>query len=99
MAASLDELLLYVAAEHRVCPAPQRWNDLWEMLPGRRRVGAGWLPPLPLILGAWHYTSALEKMVRLREHLEYASDHGVLDEVDAFVRQLPESDWYHVSEI
>ena len=38
------------------------------MLPDRRREGSGWEPPLPLILAAWHTTSALSKMLRLEEH-------------------------------
>lgn len=66
----LSFLLEYVQANGRICPVPQRWSQLWEMLPGRRRVGGGWNPPLPLILGAWHYTTGLEKMLRLREHIE-----------------------------
>jgi hypothetical protein len=49
----LHDLLNYVRDNRRVCPVPQRWNELWEMLPDRKRVGNGWEPPLPLILAAW----------------------------------------------
>lgn len=68
------------------------------MLPERRRRGAGWDSPLPLILGAWNYTSNLEKMLRLREHIEWAESHGCLPSVAAFLRQLEESDWHHLSD-
>jgi hypothetical protein len=34
------ELLDYVRAEGRVCSTPMKWNELWEMLPERPRVGA-----------------------------------------------------------
>lgn len=47
-----SDLETYIGLEGRVCPIPTRWNELWELLPGRHRVGSGWVPPLPLILGA-----------------------------------------------
>ena len=46
-------LLDHIRENGRVCPVPRRWNELWEMLPARRRGGRGWEPPLPLILAAW----------------------------------------------
>ena len=94
----LDDLLVYVAKDGRVCPMPMRWQEFYEMLPNRRRVGGGWEPELPLILAAWHDTPALSKILRLREHLEWAAANGVLAEADAFLRGLPESDWSHVGE-
>ena len=48
----LHMLLDYVKQDHRICPLPGKWNDLWEMLPDRTCVGGGWEPPLPLILAA-----------------------------------------------
>lgn len=93
----LSLLVGYVRANGRICPVPQRWNQLWEMLRGRRRVGSGGNPPLPLILGAWHDTTGLEKMLRLREHIEYAESHGVLDAVDMFLRGLDEEEWYRTN--
>lgn len=95
----LQSLKTYVRSERRVCPMPQRWKELWEMLPERRRVGGGWEPPLPLILDGWWHTSAQEKMLRLQQHLEYAAAHGVLEEVDAFLRALPEAEWAHLGEV
>lgn len=97
--ASLGELLAFVTSRHRVCPLPQRWNELWEMLPERKRVGAGWEPPLPLILGAWSDTPDVLKIARLQEHLRYAAAHGILDAVDAYLRGLPETEWAHLGEV
>jgi hypothetical protein len=68
------------------------------MLPNRTRTGGGWEPTLPLILGAWDDTSALLKMLRLKEHINWADQHGVLDDVDKFLRSLPESEWAHIGE-
>lgn len=64
----------------------------------RATKGGGWEPAVPLILGAWHETSALLKMLRLKEHIDWADQHGVLDEVDKFLRSLPESEWAHLGE-
>ena len=69
---------------------PQRWNELWEMLPDQKRVGNGWEPPLPLILAAWWNTPAMLKIRRLEEHIRCADAHGVLPEVDRYLRGLQE---------
>lgn len=98
MATQLEALIAYCRAEERVCPSPTVWNELWELLPERTHVGTGWQPSLPLILSGWWYSSNLDKMVRLREHLIWAADHGALDEVDAFLRALPEDSWHHLKD-
>jgi hypothetical protein len=69
------------------------------MLPNKRRVGSAWQPALPLILSAWHETSALLKIMRLEEHIDWADQHGALDVINDFLRSLPESDWAHFTEL
>jgi len=64
------------------------------MLPDKKRVGSGWQPPLPLILAAWDNTSGIEKMLRLRKHIEYAAEKGILNIVDQYLRNLPNKDWH-----
>jgi hypothetical protein len=93
-----DELIAYCRENNRVCPQPDRWNELWKMLPNRKQVGAGWEPPLPLILAAWYETPAMSKMLRLAEHIQWADTHGVLPKVAAFLRNLSEEDWHHLGE-
>jgi hypothetical protein len=93
-----DELLRYSREKKRVCPMPSQWNALWEMLPNRKRAGGDWEPPLPLILAAWHDIPANLKMLRLEEHINWAEQHDVLDEVGKFLRSLPESKWAHIGE-
>lgn len=95
---TIDEVLAEAGKNNRVCPQPLRWNELWEMLPGRRRKGVGWEPALPLILAAWWDTPAMLKALRLREHVEWASSHGCLEQVFAFLSSLPESEWHHVGD-
>ena len=95
---SAEQLLAYCQENGRVCPIPDKWNQLWEMLPDRVRKGAGWEPPLPLILAAWHHTSGLEKRLRLSEHIEWAETHQQLPEIDSFLRELSESEWHHLND-
>ena len=94
----LHEPPAYVRADGRVCAQPDTWNQFWEMLPGRRRSGGGWEPPLPLILGAWRGTPALHKWLRMEEHIRFADAHGVLPGVDAFLRGLSEGEWAHLGD-
>jgi hypothetical protein len=90
----LEALLVYVQADGRICPQPQRWNELWKILPNKQQEDTGWKPPLPLILGAWWHSTGLEKMLRLEEHIIYAAKNGVLDKVDRFLRGLSRNDWH-----
>jgi hypothetical protein len=61
MSDALEDVMAYSQAHKRVCPAPQQWNHLWQMLPDKSRQGFGWNPPLPLILAARWETSDEEK--------------------------------------
>lgn len=94
----LEALLAHARADHRVCPMPNKWNALWQLLPGIRRVGAGWDPPPPLILGGWWASSNWEKQERLALHMRYAAEHGVLDRVGSFLMALEPNDWLHDDE-
>lgn len=92
----LKKLLKYVQADGRICPLPIYWQTLWEMLPNRKqKASGGWIPPLPLILGAWQEPGMLKRL-RLKEHIEYAAEHGVLDEVDKSLRDLSEEQWFYI---
>ena len=68
------------------------------IVPGRVRDRNGWKPALPLILAAWDETSAPEKRMRLREHIEYADAHGAFDAVDTFLRSLKRDEWLVLEE-
>jgi hypothetical protein len=91
----LSALLSYVQEDGRICPLPMYWNQLWEMLPDKKSVGSGFSPPVPLILGAWHFASHLEKMLCLRGHIEYAAEKGALDRVNRYLRNLKHNQWYY----
>jgi hypothetical protein len=58
---TLEQVLSYCRENERVCPVPQQWHHLYEMLPDQCRRGNSWEPPLPLILAAWWEASDVEK--------------------------------------
>lgn len=94
--AALEQVLADAQRNGRVCPQPQRWQQLYELLPNKRRAGGAWEPALPLILAAWWETPDLSKMARLREHLEWADTHSCLEEVSDFLANLAEDEWHHL---
>jgi hypothetical protein len=98
MSESVESLVAFCREGNRICPLPPLWNRLWEMLPNRKRVGAGWQPSPPLILAAWHDTPAMLKMLRLAEHIEWAAQYGALESVARFLHELREEDWLHIDE-
>ena len=98
MSKEADDLIAYCRENNRVCPNPNPWNEVWKILPDRKQIGAGWEPPLPLILAAWYDTPAMSKMLRLAEHIQWADNHGALPQVAAFLRNLREEDWHHIGE-
>lgn len=96
---NLESVLALTSLNNRICPLPQQWSHLYNLLPGRRRVGNGWQPSLPLILAAWDDTPDNFKMVRFREHIEWAHTYGVLDLVGTFLASLPEVEWHHLANL
>jgi len=92
---TIDALKKYCTENGRICPQPQRWNELYQLLPNKKRVENGWEPSVPLILAAWWDTPHLSKMIRLVEHLEWAEKTGCLEQIGKFLRNLSEKEWYH----
>ena len=89
----------YIEENRCICPWGEHWHKLHKMLPDRRQLsGGGWEPPLPFILNGWYMSNNLEKALRLREHIEWADAHGVIDKVDRYLRGLPPEAWHHVGD-
>lgn len=93
--ANIDELIQFAQQDNRVCPKADYWNGLWEKLPDKKRVGAGWNPPLPLILAGAYCTSDDEKRDRLVVHLRYAEQKGVLDSIELYLKGLNGDQWVY----
>jgi hypothetical protein len=68
------------------------------MLPNKRRAGGGWEPALPLILAAWNDTPVLSKILRLREHIDWAVANDASSLVGKFLEGLPDEAWLHLGE-
>ena len=90
----LADLMTEASKDGRVCPQPMVWNQLWGLLPYRRRVGAGWEPPLPLILAAWWEASDSDKRSRFHSHLRWACEHGAIEPVAALMSTMTPEDWH-----
>lgn len=95
---TVDLVLAETQKNDRVCPQPQEWQQLYELLSGKRRNGMGWEPSLPLVLAAWWDAPALSKMLRVREHIEWADTHGALEQVYVFLNALTEEQWHHIGD-
>lgn len=78
----------------RVCPMPPCWADMHQMIAKECQARGLGLPPAPLILAAWHDTPNKYKTMRLRLHLQYAANCGILEDVCTYLRSLPPEDWY-----
>jgi hypothetical protein len=95
---SLSEIKEICKFNNRICPKPQKWNVLWEMLNNRKRIGQSWQPSPPLILAAWHHTTDNEKHERLMYHLTWAEEQNQLDDIFEYLSSLDEFDWHHEDE-
>lgn len=92
---TVEEALAETRKNARICPMPTRWNQLYKILIRSKRDDEP-RPKAPLILAAW-YAPGVCKIMRLQEHIDWAEEHGCLEEVDSFLKALPEDDWYHGS--
>jgi hypothetical protein len=95
MESQLKDLLDICSRNDRVCPHPPEWARLWEIIIGHKQAGMRWSPQRPMILAQWWDTTAGEKRVCLEQHIRWASEHGILEKVDNFIRNLSEEQWYH----
>jgi hypothetical protein len=90
----LKSLLTYVSQDNRVCPEPMYWEQLWRKLPGREKYEMENGNILrPLILAAWWEANDMEKAERLQLQIQYASENGVLNAVDRYLRKLRPENW------
>ena len=93
---TLEQVLAEARRNKRVCPQPRKWQELYDMLPNKRRTGGGWEPAVPLIARSLVGHSCSSEDAASPRHLEWAAEHGCLDEVYSYRRALPESEWHHV---
>lgn len=92
---SKNEILDLAFKNHRVCPQPTHWNDLFHILSSKAQNMGVEKPAVPLILAAWHYSSDFSKAERMFHHIEWATDNSCSDSIHNFLSGLTESDWHH----
>jgi len=93
---TLSDLLDYCESNNRVCPKSVCWNTVRCILPATPKGEKP--PPIPVILVESLRTSEIMKRLVFRKHLQWAYDHGVLEEVDRYLRSLSEDQWHHTYE-
>lgn len=91
---TVDDVLVEVRRNNRVCPLPAIWQRLYAYLPNT----GPHLAKVPASPVEWEQVPSLEKRVRLREHIEWAAAQGVLPQVYQALRKLPEKRWHHMGE-
>lgn len=94
----IDSIKEICTINKRVCPKPQKWDQLWKALKNKSRTQNSWTPSPPLILAAWYHTSDFLKQERLMAHLKWAEKENQLEEIYDFLLSLEEFDWHHEQE-
>ena len=97
MSETTESLIAYCQENRRVCPVPQQWDKLWKGLPNRTRKDGQWQPPPPAEWPGFP-TPGMVKMISLAEHIRWAAEHGALESVAAFLRDLREDEWFHLGD-
>jgi hypothetical protein len=88
---SVVNTMLLARTANRTCPIPSRWAELYALLPLRDGKAA----PEPIRDKGMVRVSPIQKRLRLRDHIEWASAGGALPAVHSFLSALPETDWEH----
>lgn len=80
-----------------VCPQPQKWNEIhqslktaWEQAGSQSDV-----PPIPLILNGWVFSSDFEKKQRWQNTIAWAQQH----DCSGLIPELTEDERYFVAEL
>ena len=94
----VEDVMVEARRNNRVCPMPQQWSELYQMLPGKKLRSNVWTPTEPLLGAAWTATPSLAKRMCFREHVEWAASHDFLEDLHTFITALPEQQWYHMGD-
>ncbi|HUR87716.1 MAG TPA: hypothetical protein VMZ74_01385 [Ramlibacter sp.] len=90
---TLDAALALSRKGNRVCPMPDQWKELSELL--QQAAPQGTVAPFPIDGEAWNIVPAMQKRMRLREQLEWADRYNLVEAVFTFLEKLPEDSWLH----
>ena len=114
----LSHAIAETRLNHRICPIPEVWQKIYDMLPAKSIMG--WpgsdikefhpddyeVPRTqrqPIGMPVFKSDSCISwdfQSMRLdfREHLAWASTHGLIEEVYQIIHDLPEDQWLHMGD-
>lgn len=92
-------LLEYCLINDRVCPKRDFWNHLW-VINAKAKTFDSILNQnkLPILDKNSTEKEKIQRSVRLRKYIEYADKNKLIDEMDDFLRSIPEDKWHHFYE-
>lgn len=91
---SVDDVMAQARRFNRICPVEPQWQRLHALL-----VQAGEADAPAAMAGVeFRRTPPLAKRIRVRDQVEWAARHGLLQEVSEFLDLLPEDQWVHMGQ-
>jgi hypothetical protein len=89
---TVNDVMIEARRLNRVAPCEPRWQQLHVLL---KAAGRG-DPPPPLTGIEASTTPPLVKRIRVRDQVEWAAQHGLLEPLLQFFTALPENQWVHI---
>jgi hypothetical protein len=89
---TVQDVMTEARRQNRVAPCEQRWQQLHVLL---KAAGRG-EPPPPIAGAEASATPPLVKRIRVRDQVEWAAQHGLLEGLYQFFTALPENQWLHM---
>ncbi len=92
-------LLEYCLMNDKVCPKRDFWNHLW-VINAKAKTFDSLLNQnkLPVLDKNSTEKEKIQRSVRLRKYIEYADRNKLIDEMDKFLRSIPEDKWHYFYE-
>lgn len=99
-------LVAFLDENDYICPWGQWWQDFYDLLPKVQLVkqfdllspakytGNRECAPGPLVLTGWYITKNIDKYFTMKAQIEWADQHGVINEVDKYLRALDPDCWH-----
>ena len=89
-------LLEYCLINERVCPTRDYWNHLWVINTQAKTFDSilnQYKTPLLDKNSSEH--DKIQRSLRLRKYIEFADKSNLINEMDDFIRSIPETKWHH----
>lgn len=92
-------LLDYCLINDRVCPQRDFWNHLWVINAKTKTLDSILnQQKLPVLDKNSTEKEKIQRSVRLRKYIEYADKNELINQMDEFIRSIPENKWHHFYE-